>query len=175
MSRKWERMVEKNQKNLYKQRQKQGKPGSLSTNPADQSIRYRGRTWMLPLFLIGFSICFTLLFYDFYQGDASYWFISIAYFLLGVFIYLVRRPTLAIGKKFITSRRFTGDKRVEAGDVQEITLLKGYVIIQFKSKMSRWVFSKFMHRMPIEDIAADLKEFAKNNGITLNDTPNIKS
>lgn len=175
MSRKWERMIEKNQQKLYKQRKKQGKPTSLSSNPADQAKRYRGRTWLLPLFLIGFSFCFTLLFYDFYEGDASYWFISIAYFLLGIFIYLVRRPSLTIGKKFIMSRRFAGDKKVEAGDVQEITILKGYVIIQFKGRMSRWVFSKFMHRMPIDEITEDLKEFAKNNGVILNDTPTVKS
>ncbi|WP_010273565.1 hypothetical protein [Paenibacillus senegalensis] len=175
MSRKWERMVEKNQQKLYKQRQKQGKSTSLTSSSIEQTKRYLGRTWMLPLFLIGFSLCFTVLFYDFYEGDASYWFISIAYFLLGVFIYLVRRPSLTIGKKFVMSRRFAGDKRVEAGDIQEITLLKGYVIIQFKGRMSRWVFSKFMHRMPIEEIAEELKEFAKRNGVTLNDTPSVKS
>lgn len=174
MSRKWERMVEKNQQKLYKQRKKQGKPTTLSAS-SDSLKRYLGRTWMLPLFLIGFSICFTLLFYDFYQGDASYWFISIAYFLLGVFIYLVRRPSLSIGKKNLVSRRFTGDKSVEAQDIKEITIMSGYIVIQFHTKMSRWVFSKFMHRLPVEEIAGELKEFAKQNGVKLSDSPSVKS
>ncbi|MFD0872139.1 Uncharacterised protein [Chlamydia abortus] len=169
MSRKWERMVEKNRKQTDRLRRKQGKPSVLYSQSATFR-RFLGRNWMLPFFLIGFSIMFTILFYDYYQGDASYWFIAISYFLLGLMIFFLRRPMLGIGKTELTSRRFGGDKTVPAEEVSEITFMPGYVIIQFKSKRMRWVYSKFMHRMDLNAVKEELKPFAQKNGIRWTDS-----
>ncbi|GIP32634.1 hypothetical protein [Paenibacillus sp. J2TS4] len=164
MSRKWERMVEKNRKQTDKIRKKQGKP-AVSYAQSEPYKRFLGRNWMLPFFLVAFSSVFTLLFYDIYQNDASYWFIAISYFVLGLIIFFLRRPMLGVGKTELTSRRFGGDKTVPAEDIEEITFMPGYVVIQFKTKRMRWVYSRFMHRMDIAAIKEELKPFAEKNKV----------
>lgn len=164
MARKWERMVEKNTKTANKQRAKQGK--TLISGVKDAADRFYGRSWLLPLFLICFSIFFMIAFGGIYR-DSMYWLTSISYFLLGVIIFFFRRPNLIVEKNELSSRRFSGQKYVKASDLELITISPGYIIIQLKASRSRWVFSRLIHRMNTELVAIRLKEFAQQNDVAL--------
>ncbi|PZE21834.1 hypothetical protein [Paenibacillus xerothermodurans] len=165
MSRKWERMVQKNTKTINKSRKKHGRP-LLSETVSDASVTIKGRSWTLPIFLIAVGIfCFVALRGT--QQDATlYWLTGGSYILLGLFIFWVRRPFLQIGKNFLITRRFTGNKRVEAADIQEISIGRDSALISLRGKGGNWVFSRFYHRMDIHALAERLKEFAERNSVT---------
>ncbi|QGQ96704.1 hypothetical protein EHS13_18365 [Paenibacillus psychroresistens] len=163
MSRKWERMVLKNKKITNKQRTKQGKE-VISRVYKEPMLKFFGRSWFLPLLCIGFSLFFTLS-YPTSGQDATTKFVIIAYFVMGLFIYFVRRPRLSVGKTTLSSRRFSRDVTLEAAEIDGITVQKAYVIIHFRQKKSRWVFSKLMHRFDIRAMSTAVEEFANNNGI----------
>jgi hypothetical protein len=91
--------------------------------------------------------------------------VIIAYFLMGLFIYFVRRPRLSVGKTTLSSRRFSRDVSLEPTEIEGITVQAGYVIIQLKRKKARWVFSRLMHRFDIPSMSASVKEYALINGI----------
>jgi hypothetical protein len=162
MSRKWGRMVEKNKKVINKQRTKQGQ--SLISNVyKEPKQRFLGRSWFLPLLCIGISFFFVVAY-----GTANLY-ITIAYFLLGLFIYYVRRPSLSIGKNTLSSRRFSRDVTVAPEEIEEITIQPGYVIVQMKVKKSRWVFSRLIHRFDIKSMSEKIKEYALLNNVTFID------
>jgi hypothetical protein len=168
MSRKWERMVLKNKKVANKQRTKQGKDliSSAIKEPMD---RFLGRSWFLPLICISFSLFFSLSIGSYSAQDATTKFVIVAYFVMGVFIYFVRRPKLNVGKSKLISRRFSRDVTLTPEEIEKITLQSGYVIVQLKHKKARWVFSRFMHRFDMKSMSARVKEYAIDNEITLID------
>jgi hypothetical protein len=163
MSRKWERMVLKNKKVANKQRTKQGKE-VISTVYKEPMVRFLGRSWFLPLICIAFSLFFTLT-YPANGQDATTKFVIIAYFIMGLFIYFVRRPRLSVGKTKLSSRRFSRDVTLEPSEIEGITIQNSYVIIHLKSKKARWVFSRLMHRFDIKGMSTAVKDYANNNGI----------
>jgi hypothetical protein len=164
MSRKWERMVLKNKKLTNKHRTKQGKEiiSSIYKVPME---RFLGRSWFLPLVCIAFSLFFTITYSSNAAQDATTKFVIIAYFLMGLFIYFIRRPRLSVGKTTLSSRRFSRDVTLEPAEIEAITVQSGYVIIQLKRKKARWVFSRLMHRFDIPSMSASVKEYALTNGI----------
>jgi hypothetical protein len=164
MSRKWERMVLKNKKVANKQRTKQGKE-VISNVYKEPMVRFLGRSWFLPLICIGFSLFFTLTYGANAAQDATTKFVIIAYFIMGLFIYFVRRPRLSVGKTTLSSRRFSRDVTLEPSEIEGITVQKSYVIIHLKRKKARWVFSRLMHRFDIKSMSASVKEYANNNGV----------
>ncbi|MCS7461158.1 hypothetical protein N0M98_13470 [Paenibacillus doosanensis] len=166
MSRKWERMVQKNTKLTNKARVKQGKP-TLSEAASDGSVTVRGRSWLMPLLLICVGIFCFIAFYDVYQNDNLYWVTGGSYIALGLFIFWLRRPFLKIGGKELVSRRFGGDKRVEAAQIKEILLQKDAVVISLTTSKTKWVFTKLYHRFDIGSLSETLKEFAERNGVAL--------
>src|SRR5690349_3904889 len=121
MSRKWERMVVKNQKVINLQRKKQGK-ASLSAVNKEEAAHFLGRSWMLALLFVGFSIFYLLASGGNLVKNSTYNFVIISYFCFGLFIYFIRRPSLKIGKTSVSSRRFTGVISVSAPDIESITI-----------------------------------------------------
>ncbi|MEX2461346.1 MAG: hypothetical protein WD469_08630 [Paenibacillaceae bacterium] len=164
MSRKWERMISKNKKLANQQRTKQGK-AIISDVYKEPMEKFLGRSWFLPLLCVGFSLFFTLTYGGDTQQDATTKFVIIAYFLMGLFIYFVRRPRLSVGKKTLNSRRFSRDVSLEPSEIEGITVQNAYVIIHLKRKKARWVFSRLMHRFDIKGMSAAVKEYANNNDI----------
>jgi hypothetical protein len=164
MSRKWERMISKNKKVTNKQRTKQGK-AVISSVHKEPMEKFLGRSWFLPLLCIGFSLFFTLTYPSSAQQDTTTKFVIIAYFLMGIFIYFVRRPRLSVGKTSLSSRRFSRDVTLEPSEIEGITVQNAYVIIHLKRKKARWVFSRLMHRFDIKGMSAAVKEYAGNHDI----------
>ena len=70
MSRKWQRMVEKNQKDAYKRNKKRG-TGNVINGGLNDQIIHKGRSWLVPLVLISFCLIsvelfLNLIFYEFH-------------------------------------------------------------------------------------------------------------
>jgi hypothetical protein len=166
MSRKWERMIKKNTKTINKSRVRQGKP-TLSQAASDGSVTYKGRNWMLSLFLFCVGIFCYVAFRNTYQDDNLYWITGGSYILLSLFMFAVRRPFLKIGKNFLGTRRFTGDRKVEAADIKEITLTPNSVLISFNSNNRKWAFTRLYHRIDVAAMSEKLKEFAASNAVAL--------
>jgi hypothetical protein len=166
MSRKWERMVKKNTKTVNKNRVKHGMP-TVSQAASDGTVTFKGRNWILSLFLFCVGIFCYISFRNTYQEDNLYWITGGSYILLSVFMYFVRRPFLRVGKSFLGTRRFTGDRRVEAADIKEITITANSVLISFKSNNGKWAYTRLYHRIDIGAMSEKLKEFASVNTVTL--------
>ncbi|NHN30746.1 hypothetical protein [Paenibacillus agricola] len=167
MSRKWERMVKKNTKTINKTRVKQGKETISQATSADGAITLKGRNWTLSLLLFCVGIFCFITFRGTSQEDNLYWITGGSYILLSIFMYFVRRPHLKIGKDYLGTRRFTGDKRMKAEEIKDIAISKDTVSISFTSNKGKWAFTRFYHRMNIAEISEKLKEFAENNAVTL--------
>lgn len=168
MSRKWERMVRKNMKSVNKKRGNGNTP-SISIRASDGAVTFKGRSWLLPMFLVAMSaFCFIALRPQEGQSEAMYWVTGFSYLLLALLIYWVRRPFLRIGKNTLTSRRFGGDRIMEASQISEISIGKDTIMVTLKPKGKRWVFTKFFHQMPMEAMTDKITEFALKNNIKLN-------
>ncbi|GAA4860552.1 hypothetical protein GCM10023310_44770 [Paenibacillus vulneris] len=166
MSRKWERMVLKNSKKVNKARAKQGKP-LLSESSSDGAVTLRGRSWFMPLLLVCVGIFCFIAFRNNYQNDSLYWVTGGSYMVLGLFIFLVRRPFLKVGKDYLVSRRFGGDRRVEPAQIQEIVIQKDAVAIALTTGKNKWVFTKLFHQFNMEELSEQLKQFAARNHVEL--------
>jgi hypothetical protein len=167
MSRKWERMVKKNTKTINKSRIKHGKETISQASSSDGAVTIKGRNWTLSLLLFFVGIFCFITFRNTSQEDNLYWITGGSYVLLSIFMFFVRRPHLKIGKDYLGTRRFTGDKRVKAADIKDIALSKDSVTISFNSGKGKWAFTKFYHLMNIEETSLKLKEFAANHAVAL--------
>jgi hypothetical protein len=157
-------MVQKNTKTTNKLRAKQGKP-LVSEAASDGSETIKGRNWLMPLVLICVGIFCFITFRNTYQDDNLYWITGGSYIALGLFTFLVRRPFIKIGKNYLLTRRFTGDKRVEGPQIQEIVISKDAVVISLQGKGGKWIFTRLYHRIDITVISERLKDFAEHNGV----------
>jgi len=170
MSRSWERKVRKATEQLNKRRKKAGLKAVAS--PAAMTDRYRGRNYLLPALLILF-IGFYIYMMTIPAGDSNlsspaespvFW-LTIASYLALAALFWFRRPYLMVGKDFVGTRRFTGDKTLTASAIKAITIIRpGYVIIEPK-KGGNWVFSRVLNRYPIDEMADRLQRFAHDNRI----------
>jgi hypothetical protein len=172
MSRKWQRMVEKNQKDAYKRSKKKGTGNAFNVQSNDQKI-HKGRSWLVPLALISFCLFFVLVPGQYYTKDKWYWFTVISYLFLGVFIFFTRRPFLRITRSDITSRRFGGNRTYQASEIHSIHLKENEVSIQFKQQRTKWVFTRWMHRFQMDRLMIDVKQFAERNQLPLNDNRKV--
>lgn len=168
MSRKWERMVEKNQKTINAKRKKEGL-APVQTKGKEAKETFKGINWMLPFFLVLITILNIVMFIQQNELTRNNLIMFIVYILLAVLLLFMNRPTLAIGRSSITSRRFASFQTASAADIEEIQLLKGAVIIRLKAKKRRWVYTKVTHWFPIAAVSVRLREFAESNGIPLAD------
>jgi hypothetical protein len=170
MSRSWERKIRKNTEQLNKRRKKAGLGAVVS--PGGVTDRYKGRNYILPALLV--------LFTGFYiymvtipsedpgttpPVESSIFWLTIASYLALAALFWFRRPYLLVGKDFVGTRRFTGDKTLTAGAIKSITVIRpGYVVIEPK-KGGNWVFSRMLNRYPIDEMADRLQRFAQENRI----------
>lgn len=164
MSRSWERMVERNQKKVNKTRLKSGRT-VISGNSAESMVRFKGRSWMLPLIMIALGAFYMLPISGLDTGDSAFRLVTIGYIALGIVMFLIRRPFLGIGKTKLVSRRFSGDKTVYVDDINEIVVSPGYVVVQLKEKKRQWVFSKIMNMFDMPAMTKEIKQFAEHNHI----------
>ncbi|MEB3102711.1 hypothetical protein [Ferviditalea candida] len=159
MSRKWERMVQKNTEKLNKQRAKFGRTPISEA----ESSKIRGRNWVGPILLVLVAIYYMLTFIS-TSNTSMYWVTAISYLLLAA-LFVFRRPFLEIDRKNLSTRRFSGFKSLGADDIDQIVIQKGYVIISAKDGKTRWVFSRLIQLYDIGMLSEKLQEFAKNHSI----------
>jgi hypothetical protein len=170
MSRKWERMIEKNRQKANELRKKQGKQ-AIGYSERETMIQFKGRNWFLPALFILFSIVYLYVFRQQSEIESTnYWMTSILYFLFGLFLFFFRRPLLKIGKDQLASRRFTGMKYVAASDIENIAIVQGAVVIQMKRRRGRWMFNRLFQRMDLDDVSDKLREFAHRHRIPVSDS-----
>lgn len=161
MSRSWERMVEKNSKQINKRRKKEGKHVINTANA--QVDRFKGRNYVVPILLFMLILLYITLSQPwsdrFMQDPTMFWLTVGAYVLLGVFYYM-RRPYLAVTKDTLETRRFTGYKTLRPSEIRKITVQPGYIIIE-SVKGANWVFSRLMNRYPLDRMTQRLQTFAE--------------
>ncbi|MBO7746048.1 hypothetical protein I8J29_17705 [Paenibacillus sp. MWE-103] len=168
MSRSWQRKVQKNQELINKQRKKRGEAPLMSAKSGGAAgvETFKGRSYLMPAFLLLFILFYVIVTVTsdaFKQGDTMFW-VTIACYVLLAGLFVLRRPYLAIGRDFVRSRRFAGDRNIYVSNIKGINAQKGYVVIE-QHKGGNWVFSRVMNRYPTEQMAARLKAFAEQNGI----------
>ncbi|MCC3373193.1 hypothetical protein [Cohnella sp. REN36] len=165
MSRSWERMVERNSKQVNKRRKKEGKQ-SLSA-PTAQIDRFKGRSFVMPALLLLLILFYIILFQPwsskFNQDPTMFW-LTVGCYVLLAFFYALRRPFLAVSKDRLETRRFAGYKTLKPLEIRKIVQQPGYIIIE-TVKGGNWVFSRLMNRFPIEKMGERLHEFATANKI----------
>lgn len=166
MSRKWERMVRKNQRTVNTQRKKQGKSLVGSTSPETTFTEIKGRNWPLAAFLLVIGTFSLGVFLFSTPIDASFIVTALAYIFLGLIIYFFRRPNLKVFKKEVASRRFGGERRVDAEEIESIQITPKRIVIQFRTKKKApWVFSKVFHLFNIDEMKAVVLDYATRNGV----------
>ena len=164
MSRKWERMVEKNRKNVNAQRKRHGQT-VIKEAGEDASVTVKGRSWILPSSLFAFALFYFIYLGQHYPHDWKFWFTGLCYVGLGLIVLLIQRPFIRIGSRNITVRRFTGYRSVEAENIEFITVSPK--LVEIKWKKGGVIYTKFQHRFPMDELGARLKEFAGRNKVQL--------
>jgi hypothetical protein len=78
--------------------------------------------------------------------------------------FTLRRPYLSVGRDFVRSRRFAGDRDINISNIKAISAQKGYIVVE-QHKGGNWVFSRVINRYPTDEMAVRLKTFAEQHGI----------
>lgn len=155
--------MRKNMNQVNKRRKKQGEDRLVLTGEKGNKIV--GRNYIVPILLILFILLYSFVM----QGDPEYksgtmYWVTMGCYVLLAALFFFRRPYLMIGKDFVQSRRFTGDKRIQASEVKEIRVQQGFAAIDFH-KGTSWTFTRLLNRFPTEVMAEQLKAFAHKNNI----------
>ncbi|WP_199614719.1 hypothetical protein [Paenibacillus alkalitolerans] len=164
MSRKWERMVQKNKEKINKQREKHGQAPVAG---GDGEMTVRGRSWLLPLALALAGLLFAVTLPPAAGSDSLYQITIILYFVLALFHFLVRRPYLKIGKSQLSWRTYTGEKTLTASEIGTIRMTTGDVVIEGKDGKTRRTFSRRMHLYPMDRLTDAVRQFAAKHQINL--------
>ncbi len=166
MSRKWERMIEKNRKEANARRQKSGH-NSIGT--VSENLKIKGRSWIFPLILIFIGTLFGFTSVASSTSDLLSQITVGLYLLLAIFHYFIRRPYVVIGKQQLSWRTYTGEKKVEAVTIESIIVTKTQAIVKLNDGKTKKSFNKLYQLYPIADLSAALKQFATFNKIELLD------
>lgn len=161
-SRKWERMVYRNQKRVNDYRKRAGKT-TVSNSP--QYDIYKGRSIFLSFFLISVGILYGIMFYDVQHSRTLYWITVIAYLALGLWFWAIRKPYLKVAKNDLATRKWGREVVVNARNVEFIQVEGGNIIIKLREKNKMWVFSRLINRFQTAEMAERLKEFAIKNQV----------
>lgn len=172
MARSWERMVEKNKKQLNQKRKKQGQSGISTTGSIASGDRFKGRKIIFPFVLIMLAILYGLLTWasstlpdtEKQTSPIMNWFVVIAYIVLGVILYL-KRPYLLVNKDNLQTPKLNRVRSVPSSDITKIKVAKGSVVIEQKGKGGNWVFTRLLNRYDIKAMGERLEQFAKVNNI----------
>ena len=127
---------------------------------------FKGRSYLMPAFLLLFILFYVFITVTspaFKQADTMFWLTVVCYVVLAV-LFTLRRPFLSVGRDYVRSRRFTGDRNIYVSNIKSITAQKGYVVIA-QHKGGNWVFSRMINRFPTEQMAVRLKAFAEQHEI----------
>ncbi|ETT70229.1 MULTISPECIES: hypothetical protein [Paenibacillus] len=170
MARSWERMVQRNTKQINQQRKKQGKDSiyTSSTKTAAKSIDiFKGRNIVFPVVLMLLGIMFWVVgSIDEAKGSGilANWLGVVLYFLLAALLFF-RRPFLKVERARISTIKYNRERFLAAADIEKITLSRSVVTIKYKGKRKQWIFSKLINRYDTAAMGERLEQFAKNNNI----------
>ncbi|MEK4515754.1 hypothetical protein NSS64_10795 [Paenibacillus sp. FSL H8-0122] len=170
MARSWERMVQRNTKQINQQRKKQGKDSiyTSSTKTAAKSIDiFKGRNIVFPVVLMLLGIMFWVVgSIDEAKGSRilANWLGVVLYFLLAALLFF-RRPFLKVERARISTIKYNRERFLAAADIEKITLSRSVVTIKYKGKRKQWIFSKLINRYDTAAMGERLEQFAKNNNI----------
>ncbi|HZG56062.1 hypothetical protein [Paenibacillus sp.] len=165
MSRKWERMVEKNSKRMNQVR---AKSGQAPIGSQEGPTPIRGRSWLFPLALASAGLLFGLTMPASATGDNTLYQITVGlYLLLAFFHFVIRRPYLKVGKQELSWRTYAGDRVAKAGDVAEIRIGERRSTVVLKDGKTKRTFSKLYHLYPMQRVNAELSQFAAVHQIPL--------
>ncbi|TLS50151.1 hypothetical protein FE782_20980 [Paenibacillus antri] len=165
MSRKWERMVEKNSKRMNQDRLKKGQ---TPIGAKDGPEKIKGRSWVFPLVLASAGILFAFTMPQANAGDTLYQITVALYLLLALFHFFVRRPFLKVGKNELGWRTYAGDRSVAAQDIATIHIGDNRSTVMLKDGKTKRSFSKAYHLYPMNRINEALTQFAAAHHIPLN-------
>ena len=164
MSRKWERMVERNTKSMNRLRAKSGK-APIGTKTEAEPIK--GRSWVFPLVLVVVGLLFGVTIPPEARGALHQ--ITIAlYLLLALFHFFLRRPFLKATKNELVWRTYAGDRTVKPGDVATITIGDRKSVVVLKDGKTKRSFSRWYHLYPMDEVNKALSSFAAAHGIPVN-------
>lgn len=172
MARSWERMVQRNSKQVNKRRKQEGKTtiGSGSgTKSASSPDVFKGRSIGFPAFLVALGTLYLMLTIasPLEQGPSALNWVGVSlYYLLAVFMFF-RRPYLKVDRSSLATIRFNRERVWKASDIEIISLSKGAVTVKMKGKRTRWVFTKLVNRYDIPAMSARLEQFAKAHNVNI--------
>ncbi|KUP23607.1 hypothetical protein [Paenibacillus sp. DMB5] len=170
MARSWERMVQRNTKQVNKQRKKQGKEtiyASKSSSAAGSSDVFKGRNIVFPVVLLLLGIMFWVvgsIDEARGQGILANWLGVVLYFLLAALIFF-RRPFLKVERARVSTIKYNRERWLQASEIEKIILSRSMVALKYKGKRKQWVFSRFLNRYDTAAMGARLEQFAKANNI----------
>lgn len=162
VSRKWERMVEKNRKKLNEQRSKQGKGKVKVAAPSNKHI-FHGRNIIVSILCLCVSLMFLFGFEQASTSEVMYWLVIVCYFALGLYFFFLKRPYIKISKvePEIAIRKLGKEKVTEAAEIEHIHIQPGIIAIKVKDKRSPVVLTRVFNLYSIKEIAPILEQFAQ--------------
>lgn len=122
---------------------------------------------MAPILLVVFVLFFStfqLTVVPDYKPNAMFWVTLSLYIGLAVLLYY-RKPYFTIGKDYVQSRRFRGDKRLAATAIKGFRFQNGYVTV-IPQKGAPWTFSRMLNRYDTNEMTQKVKVFAGTHNIT---------
>ncbi|GFR38279.1 hypothetical protein PRECH8_15750 [Insulibacter thermoxylanivorax] len=161
-SRKWERMVYRNQQKVNEYRKRAGR---TTVNSKVNYDLYTGRSILLPVLFIGVGLLYGILYYGVQSSETMYWITFIAYLLLGIWFFAFRKPYLKVSKTDLATRKWGRERVLNAKDIEFIQVEKHNIVIKQRSSDKLWVFSKVINLFDIPAMADRLREFALKNQI----------
>ncbi|WNS44981.1 hypothetical protein [Paenibacillus sp. MMS20-IR301] len=170
MARSWERMVQRNTRQVNQQRKKQGKDSIYSSNSkaAAKSIDiFKGRNIVFPVVLLALGIMFWVVgSIDETKGSGilANWLGVVLYFLLAALLFF-RRPFLKVERARLSTIKYNRERWLTAADIEKIIVSRSVVTIKHKAKRKQWIFSKLINRYDTASMAERLEQFGKNNNI----------
>ncbi|TYP72553.1 MFS transporter [Paenibacillus methanolicus] len=169
-SRSWERKVRKNQTQLNKQRKKNGQTPLHVQKSEEKVDTFKGRSFVMPAFLVLFIGMYVITTFtsDYYKDAGAMYWVTIGLYVLMAVIFILRRPYLSVGKDYVRTRRFGGDRNLYTVAIKAISVQKGSVVIE-QQKGANWVFSRMINRYPTDEMAERLRAFAAVHNIPFNE------
>jgi len=99
-----------------------------------------------------------------------YWITFIAYLLLGVWFWALRKPYLKVGRSEVATRRWGRENVVSAKDIEFIQVQNKNIVIKLRKNDKLWVFSKLLNLFNVDEMAVRLKDFALKNQVKFIDS-----
>jgi len=161
MSRRWERMVERNTKRMNRLRAKSGR-APIGKNAEEEPIR--GRSWVFPLVLASVGLLFGLTVPP--EMNTVLHKITVAlYLLLALYHFFLRRPFLKKTRAELIWRTYAGERAVKPGEIGRIDIGDRKSPVYLKDGRTKRAFSKIYHLYPMDRVNEALSSFAAAHGI----------